>query len=188
MAALRGSEGNGEFSLAAYDKYSRPEATWETGLVALAADGTLPRERLLDASLDALERDFAQFRAGWFSRLHEALKPTLEERAERVERYLNLLASKIPPTVSFALSALSKVDRAKRLPAGALVERISPALTARAKGAVSSALKLLENAVGRDPALKRDAAMIAAQALTHESPDAQGLTCLRPGPWLWRSR
>jgi hypothetical protein len=167
-------EGSGEFSLAAYDKYCRAEATWETGLVALAADGTLPRDRLLDASLDALERDFAQFRAGWFSRFHEALKPTLEERVARVERYLNLLASKIPPTVSFALSAISKVDRAKRLPAGALVERISPALTARSKGAVSSALKLLENASTRDPALKRTAAMIAAQALNHESPDAQG--------------
>jgi hypothetical protein len=167
-------EGSGEFSLAARDKYCTPEATWETGLVALAADGTLPRDRLLDASLDALQRDFAQFRAGWFSRFHEALKPTLEERVQRVERYLNLLASKIPPTVSFALSALSKVDRAKWLPAGALVERISPALTARSKGAVSSALKLLENAASRDPALKQAAAVIAAQALSHESSDAQG--------------
>jgi hypothetical protein len=166
-------EGSGEFSLAAHDKYCNAPATWESGLVALAADGTLPRDRLLDESLDALERDFAQFRAGWFSRFHEALTPTLEERAERVERYLNLLGSKIPPTVSFALSALSKVDRAKRLAAGALIDRISPALTARSKGAVSSALKLLADAANRDPALKRRAAMIAAQALTHESPDAQ---------------
>jgi Family of unknown function (DUF6493) len=166
-------EGSGEFSLAAYDKYSRDEATWETALVSLAADGTLPRDRLLDASLAALERDFAQFRAGWFSRFHEALQPTLDERAERVELYLNLLASKIPPTVSFALSALSKLDRAQRLPAGKLVNRISPALTARSKGAVSTALKLLENAARRDPALKRAAAMVAAQALSHESPDAQ---------------
>jgi hypothetical protein len=167
-------EGSGEFSLAARDKYCRAEATWETGLVALAADGTLPRDRLLDASLDALERDFAQFRAGWFSRFHEALKPTLDERVERVERYLNLLASKIPPTVSFALGALSKVDRAKRMPAGALVERVGPALAARSKGATVSALKLLASAAGRGPALKGRAALVAAQALTHESPDAQG--------------
>ncbi len=166
-------EGSGEFSLAARDKYCHADMTWETGLVALAADGTLPREQLLDASLEALERDFAQFRAGWFSRFHEALNPTLEERAERVERYLNLLASKIPPTVSFALSALAKLERANRLDGPMLVERISPALTARAKGTVDSALKLLRNAATRDPSVKATAATLAAQALSHESPEVQ---------------
>src|SRR5262249_28739655 len=126
-------EGNGEFSLAARDKYSRNEATWEAGLVALAAEESLPRARLLDASLDALQRDFAQFRAGWFSRFHEALEPTIEERSERRERYLDLVSSKIPPTMSFALSALSKLDRVNRLPSAAIIERIGPALAARAK-------------------------------------------------------
>jgi hypothetical protein len=166
-------EGGGEFSLAARDKFASASATWEAGLVALAAEGALPRDRLLDASLGTLDRDFAQFRAGWFSRFHEALQPTLEERAERAERYLNLIASKIPPTVSFALGALSKLDRARRLPTGPLVEQIGPALTARSKGTVSSALKLLRNAASRDPALKPRVALIAAGALTHESPDAQ---------------
>src|SRR5262249_35916766 len=100
-------EGGGEFSLAARDKYARPEGKWETALVQLAHEGKLSRSRLLDASLDALARDFAQFRAGWFSHFHEALRPSLEERAARAERYLFLLASKIPPTVSFALHALT---------------------------------------------------------------------------------
>ena len=166
-------EGSGEYSLAARDKYSRADATWDTGLIALANEGILSRGRLLDASLDALERDFAQFRAGWFSRFHEALKPTLEERAERIDRYLNLLASKVPPTVSFALNALALLDRHKRLPAGLLLERINPALYARSKGTVISALKLLANAASREPDLKQRAAMIAAEALVHESPDVQ---------------
>jgi hypothetical protein len=168
-------EGGGEFSLAARDKYCRPEMTWETGLVALAGEGVLPRGRLLDASLDALERDFAQFRAGWFSRFHEALQPTLDERAERVERYLDLVSSKIPPTVSFALSALTKLDRASLLPAGALVERIGPALAARSKGAVASALKLLDNASSRDISLKPSIGKTATQALSHESTEIQSL-------------
>jgi hypothetical protein len=166
-------EGSGEFSLAARDKYCRAEMTWEAGLVALAADGVLPRGRLLDASLDALERDFAQFRARWFSRFHEALQPTPSEGAERVERYLDLLASKIPPTVSFALGALSKLDRANRLPAGALVERISPAVRARSKGGVTSALRLLEKASSREPSFKAYISKTATQALAHESPAVQ---------------
>jgi hypothetical protein len=167
-------EGNGEFSLAARDKYSRAEATWEAGLIALSAEGKLPRTQLLDASLDALERDFAQFRAGWFSRFHESLEPTIDERAERWERYLSLVSSKIPPTVSFALGALSKLDRADRLPSATLIERIGPAFTARAKGSASAALKLLESALKRVPDLRKNAVKTAISALLHESADVQG--------------
>ncbi len=65
-------EGGGENSLAAYDKYSSEENRWRAALVELGNDGSLDRERLLDASLDALQRGFAQFRAQWFSAFHEA--------------------------------------------------------------------------------------------------------------------
>ena len=51
-------EGGGENSLAAYDKYSSAENRWRTALVELGNDGSLDRERLLDASLDALQRGF----------------------------------------------------------------------------------------------------------------------------------
>ena len=76
----------GENSLAAYDKYFREENTWRAALVELGEDGSLDRERLLDASLDALQRGFAQFRAQWFSAFHEALRPTPAEHAVRGRR------------------------------------------------------------------------------------------------------
>src|SRR5262249_2186727 len=139
-----------------------------------AAEGKLCGDRLLDASLNALARDFAQFRAGWFSRFHETLKPTLEERVKRADRYLHLLASKIPPTVSFALNALTILEKAGKLPARAVIEHVGPALFARQKGTVLAALKLLERAVQAEPGLKAEAAGQAAQALAHESADVQG--------------
>jgi hypothetical protein len=166
-------EGNGEFSLAAHDKYCRPENTWATALIELAAEGKLSRARLLDASLDALERDFAQFRAGWFSRFHEALAPEPEERAERAGRYLGLLASRIPPTVSFALKALQVLDKAGRLPSKTLVEQIRPAFAARQKGTVKSALGFLDRAARREPELKPHVAIATADALAHEAPEVQ---------------
>jgi hypothetical protein len=166
-------EGNGEYSLAAYDKYTPPESTWETALVRLAQEGKLPRARLLDASLDALSRDFAQFRAGWFSRFHEALAPTLDERVDRAERYLNLLASKIPPTVAFALNALTLLEKAGRLAGAVVLSHIGPALLARSKGTVQAALKLLDRAAEREPARKMDVALQAAEALRHEAADVQ---------------
>src|SRR5262249_24610029 len=139
-------EGGGEYSLANREKYARPEGQWCTTLVQLAAQQKLPRGRLLDASLEALERDFAQFRAGWFSRFHDMLQPPLEERAAVVERYLQLLASHNPPTVSFALASLKTLENAKTLSAASVVEHIQPALGARHKSTVSTALHLLDKA------------------------------------------
>jgi hypothetical protein len=167
-------EGNGEFSLAARDKYShKPEGRWCDSLVALANEGKLPRGRLLDASLDALERDFAQFRAGWFSRFHEALKPTLDERAVRTKRYLGLLGSRIPPTVSFGLKAIKELKKAKRLAPELIVEHIGPALFARAKGTVQAGLELLSRAVTASPKECRAGVQLAATALAHESAEVQ---------------
>jgi hypothetical protein len=167
-------EGSGEFSLAARDNCSQPDGRWETALVQLAAEGKLSRARLLDASLDALARDFAQFRAGWFSRFHEALQPTLAERAERAERYLHLLASKIPPTVSFALNALTLLDKASKLAPATVVAHIGPALFARQKGTVQKALKLLDRAAQTEPAVSAQIAQRAAEAIRHESAEVQG--------------
>ncbi|MGV3721911.1 MAG: DUF6493 family protein, partial [Actinomycetota bacterium] len=124
-------EGGGEDSLAARDKYSRGDYSWGHALKTLAEEGLLDRQRLLDASLDALQRDFAQFRAGWFSAFHESQSPTLEERAARQERYLALLGSRIAPTVSFALKALAVLDKADQLDGEALAGRVAPALAAR---------------------------------------------------------
>src|SRR2546427_345949 len=98
-----------------------------------AAEGKVPRWRLLDATLDALQRDFVQYRAGWFAGLHRDLQPSVAERVERLDRYSALLASRIPPTVSFALDALVTVERAGELPPEVLLAHLAPAVQARAK-------------------------------------------------------
>lgn len=166
-------EGGGEDSLAARDKYSTEDQSWRYTLLTLCGEGKLSRERLLDESLGALERDFAQFRAGWFSQFHEALSPTVPERAARVDQYLALLASRVPPTVSFALKALSLLDKEGIVPGAALVGQIAPALAAREKGTVKSALRLLDRAARREPTLAAGVAVVACEALLHEAPDVQ---------------
>jgi hypothetical protein len=166
-------EGTTENNLAARDKYCAPKNTWTAALVELSREGKLSRERLLDESLNALQRDFAQFRAGWFSRLHEELSPTLEEREARRDRYLALLASRIPPTVSFALKALAILDKAERLPAAPFMDHVRPALKAEPKATVILALKLLGHMAESDKKLKGRAAMFATEALIHTEADVQ---------------
>ncbi|MBI3924059.1 MAG: hypothetical protein HY319_00825 [Armatimonadetes bacterium] len=163
-------EGSGEHSLAAFDKYHHADSSWSHALVELSRDGTFSRDRLLDASLEALGRDFEQFRAGWFSRFHEALEPTAEERQARLEAYLGLLGSRIRPTVSFALKALKD---AEPLPADRLLGAVGPALTSRDKGTAVSALRLVEGAVRREPERHADAAAVVAEGLGHASPEVQ---------------
>jgi hypothetical protein len=179
-------EGSGEFSLAAYDKYVQKHATWLESLRALAGDGAIDRARLLAATLDALARDFAPFRAGWFSRLHEALQPTCAERVTHRERYLDLLSSRVPATVSFAMKALVEVDKAGSLETLAALDQLGKALEARDQGTAARALSMLSKAAraaGSD-SVKARISNVAARALVHESVDVQtsalGLLTDRP--------
>ncbi len=169
-------EGDQENSLAAVDKYSNEATNWCNTLLALCREGVLVRGRLLDSSLEALGRDFIQFRAGWFSRFHESLNPTDEERIERKEQYLHLLGSSVPPTVSFAIKALKRVDAKSPIPGDDLSRHISPALTAKSKGTVVAALSLLERAIKRDKHLKKEGneyCLLLANCLYHEVPEVE---------------
>jgi hypothetical protein len=167
-------EGSGEHSLAAHDKYTRQsQYRWDWTLIELSKIGKLPRERLLDASLSALDRGFAQFRSGWFSAFHEQLQPTLEERQQRIEQYLRLLSSPIPPTVTFALAALETADQASTIDSTAFAQALRPVMLSRAKGTVKTGLKLLEKIANRDKTAAALVARVAAEALIHEASDTQ---------------
>lgn len=168
-------EGGGEISLAHFDKYiaQKSGGRWAEALVVLASEGRLDRQRLIDASLDALNLGFAQFRAGWFSRFHESLKPIPDERAARSERYLALLASPLGPTVSFALAALKIVQRAGKLDAGAVLARIEPAMFAKTAASAMGALALLANSARSATKLHSEIARVAAIGFEHPSSEVQ---------------
>ncbi len=160
----------GRLAILPVDPGGPPEDRWELVLAKFAAEGRISRTRLLDASLSGLERDFHEARARWYALMHETLEPTADERAERSARYAGLAASHNPSTVSFALKALAILDRAGRAELAPVVDAIVPALLARAKGTVQAALALIDSAAQRDPAIRRRAAMVAVDALAHESP------------------
>lgn len=165
-------EGTGEISLANAEKYGSAES-WTSAIVELSQRGVLSRDRLLDASLAALNRDFIQFRVGWFSRFHEAMSPTTEERGKRLSVYFQLLGSAIPPTVTFALKAIQSLDKDKPIAGAQLAKHLESVLTARSKVAVNGALQLLERAVRREKTFGESAARLAAHALLHDSPEVQ---------------
>ena len=140
----------------------------------LAARDSIQRERLLDLSLAALARDFAAYRAGWFSRFHELLVP--DRRGARqggADAYLGLLRSRVGPTVSMAVAALARIQRAGRLSSTALLDLIGPVLAEGSAGTAKTGLDLVARAAAGGPEDGRSAAIVAAQALGNPSTDVQ---------------
>ncbi len=165
-------EGAGDNCLVNYDSW-KPGRPWITALCTLAKSGELPRDRLLDCSLDALGRDFNPYRARWFSLFHDAMKPTDDERLARANRYLDLLMSTGPATVTWAPKIVEKLDKQQPYPADQLTEGISPVLKSRQKGVVKKTLKLLDRTAKREPASARAISLVAAEGLAHEAVDVQ---------------
>lgn len=163
-------EGGGEDSLAAVDKYAPEGRQWKDVLLALVAAGRLDRARVLDASLAALDRGFQAFRAGWFSRLHEALEPSVEERAARQAAYRSLLASEVAPTASMALKALEAIHKGRSLDASPTLEALAPFLATARRGAAKRGLKLAGKLAKED--LSR-ACLAAAAALGNPDGEVQ---------------
>jgi len=146
---------------------------WSDALVALSAEGRISRERLLDASLEALELPFKPYHTTWYRNFHEALKPTIDERATRLPMYLALSSSSVPATLKFALKAIETMEKAGALPLEALLDSAGPALIGKQKGAASTVLRLLERAVASSPACRERVAELAAAALEHPAAEIQ---------------
>ena len=175
-------EGTSEYSLAALDKYNKG-ITWSATLLARCAAGDYSRDLLLDKTLAALERDWLQFRASWFSRFHVELAPSLEEMRPQVRCYLSLCHSRIAPTVTLALDALRKLEEAGCVQSSEVLEAVRPVLSSRVKAQVGAALKLLDRAVLREPLLASAAAQAVGIGLAHESADVQKQVLIRLRKW-----
>lgn len=169
------TEGSTEDNLAASDKYSSDAASWENGLREISERGHLDRQRLLDASLSALARDFPQFRAGWFSRFHEAMTPTVAERSQRVDAYIGLLGSAIPPTAVMALDALIIVDKASPMPANRVLPHLAPLMLAKAKGTAKKAAIWVQTISKREPSCTSQVFDLMLKSLLHEATEIQEL-------------
>lgn len=176
-------EGNSEDNLAGIDKYCKTERTWAWHLLQLCEDGWYSRAELLACCLGTLERDWPQFRAGWFSRFHDQLAPTLEEMTPHAACYLGMLQSRIPPTVTLALKACAKLFDKKLLAQSVLLDALPQVMLSAVKAQIMAALKMLDAMVKRDPASANAASQVAIGGLQHTDPDVQQAIVERISKW-----
>jgi hypothetical protein len=177
-------EGTADVSLASSDKYNHvPELSWGRLLLSLVDDGLTTRAELLDLTLGALEKDWPQYRAGWFSRFHAELAPEPTAMQPHLARYLGLCASRIPPTVALSLDALRQLDAAHPIEGAALLAALRPVLASSVKGQLEAAMKLLDRLVQREPALSTRASDVAAMGLLHSAAPVQAQVLRRLETW-----
>ena len=151
--------------------YEQHGNRWTHALVQVAAADQRHRARLLDASLDALARDFRPSTLGWYANVHEALEPTREERELRLERYLALLSVPAPAAMKAGLAGLRGAGDA--VPAEGLALVAPGALTQKQKNIAVETLALLAEAAVREPHARPVVLDAVAQALGHERADVQ---------------
>jgi hypothetical protein len=161
-------EGGGEVSLTNVDRFGGDE--WRKAFLRLTEDGTLDRARVLCACLAALGRDFAAYRAGWYSATYLALEPTADETAAFQADLRRLLGAAVPATVSFALKQLRLLERAGLLDIEATVDALRPAVLVKAKGTAIAGLDLAR--VG-SVAFPGAVEAVARAALRHPHADVQ---------------
>ena len=159
--------------MAARDKYSHEHNTWAYNLRLLANEGVISRDKLMDSALSALGKDFAQFRASWFSRFFNSLEPTLEELERRQDSLLFLLGSHIKPTVSFALKHIQLLERKKYLNSTAFLDASEPLFSSETKSTVIGAFKVLESIFKRSTDVNSHIPYSVLKAFYLENSDVQ---------------
>jgi hypothetical protein len=176
-------EGTGDTNMSSIEKYTSEDSSWSTAFLELVRRGQLSRATLIEKTLATLEQDWPQFRAGWFSRFHDRLEPSIDELIPLRERYLGLLHSRIPPTVTLALSVLGSLLKHDKVDAEPLMDALVPVVSSSLKGQVDAALKLLDVLVQRRPGLAHAASAIAHHALVHPAPDVHKKVLARLAAW-----
>jgi hypothetical protein len=146
---------------------------WTPALLELSADGKIDRQRLLKSSVRGMSLPLRQGVLSSYGKFHEALKPTLDERAALLADYLGLLGSQIPVVAGHALDALEVLAKAKRLKAADFLEACAPVLHLAKKSQPIKALKMVKQFIKDDPSSRVAAAMVVVGALGHESADVQ---------------
>lgn len=165
-------EGGGEISLANIDKFSREELNWHNTVVLLANEGTLDRRRVLRGCLEALNRDFSAYRAGWFSRLYATLAPTPDEAAADQPLLRQSLGSPITATVGLAVKQFEALHKQGLLDAAPFVDACGGAFSG-SKAAALSVLRILEALGAQARAEPESVAQALALGLAHPHADVQ---------------
>ncbi|MYS82266.1 DUF6493 family protein [Embleya scabrispora] len=124
---------------------------WGAALAELADAKVIERDIVLDGCLSRLLRGERPNALRAFVRMHDAMAPTDDELAARVDSYLRLLPDAPSPVAGTAQEVLRRLDAAGRLDAERLAEASRSVLFRSEKKLVRSQLVWLAQSIERHP-------------------------------------
>jgi hypothetical protein len=146
---------------------------WADALVELSKQGLLDRQQLFERCFSAPNMGFNREQVKVFLYLHDALKPSLDERVGMLESYAALLESNIPTVVKWAFETLQTLDKDQAQDEQRLAEILRAALRSPTKSMIKAALKWLALLIKRTETCTESACLAATEGLLHEKPDVQ---------------
>jgi hypothetical protein len=156
--------------------YRGPESTgetWSQALAVLSAEGYLDRSRLIDACLDAFNRDFNPNRVSWYATTLTGLDLSIDEMTSRSSKYLGLLAATSKTAITLGQASANRLLDAGRLEAAELLAASAPALLFPQKNIAMAQLKLIDKVAAKGPEAVALATAAAAVAFAHQRQDIQ---------------
>jgi hypothetical protein len=147
--------------------------TWAQALALLSAAGHVDRDRLIDACVDAFSADFHPSRVAWYGAMLTELGPTIDELADRAERYVGLLATTSKVGVAMGQEGIRKLLEAGRLDPRLLLDGCAPALLFPQKSIALAQLKLIDLVIVKVPESAGAAIGAVTAAFGHQRQDIQ---------------
>ncbi len=149
------------------------EWSWAYAFAELSKDGSLDRQRLLRACLEAMGRCVNPKRTAWFWSVHETLEVSDDERQGLLSLYLKNLSLPYPAVVGSILDALTRVAKERRLRGEDFIMAVPPVFQLKPKGPPLTALKILGFLWQQSPLLGQAIAEQAIRAMSHEKQEIQ---------------
>ena len=147
--------------------------SWPMAIERLIETGHLDRQKMLDALLGGMTRDFTMPQLAGFKRMHARLSPTLDEIKEREATYRTLLGLRVNATTTFALSILAELIKAQRLDAASFFAASGVVFELTTKGSAQRVIKLAKKIVKKNPESVPEAIGCILHAFGHPSADVQ---------------
>lgn len=121
----------------------RGERTWSHVFLTLLESGQLDRAEVLAAVVAAPIRGWSRDDVSWFLRLHDQLKPSVDETAQHQSSYLRMLTLEHGPTIKMAQRTLQPLVKSGHADPTALLDASRTVLVRTDKASVLAQLSLL---------------------------------------------
>ncbi len=165
-------EGEADNTLANVDRWEA--SNWSGALVTLSKEGELPRGKLLDSALGALELGFNHYRARWFLNFFDRMEPTDQELKKRSATILGLIGNAAPNVAQWAFEKQQlMLDRGLIQVSPDVVRANAPLMGGRHKKTVLQTLALFDQIAQTSSDVAREVCRTTAQSLGHEKADVQ---------------